>query len=360
MQAPERKPLSRKTADALEREIRNGHWKTQLPGYRKLCEALSVSPRTMREALSLLTRRNVLLPAERTKPHCIHPDFLESELCNQHRKSLLIITNLPIPELSIIPSLILERTVLMFTKKGWTINFEVSSDLDRGTPGPSLEKMLENHGNHRWLLLSPSFKIVQWCMSNNIRAVCLGGETETLKPPLITVSVSDKLKDAVQRLSKLGHKKISSIIHLPTEQSRENVIHKIQGAFTSSGIDFHPSYNLPQLLNDDFQGLWDCLNSLFTHSPPTAIIVTEIHQLITLYSFCLSRGLQIPRDLSVIVTKESRNVEWFYPLPTHYLAPISQYVSHLQRNIEHYPTGEVEPVFLKPEFIKGQSISRPK
>lgn len=360
MQAPERTSLSRKTADALEVEIRNGRWSLHLPGYRKLCETLGVSPRTMHTALEILTRRSIILPAERTKPRRAHPAIIKTQNDETGRKSLLILTAQPVQLLNLVSRQILEKVSTLFTRKGWTVNFESTPEYLNGSPGPTLERMLANRGSHRWLLLKPDFKIVHWAMENNIRAICLGGEPEHLNPPLISVNLTKKLTDSVEHMIRLGHKKICSLIHLPSENSRKNVIRSLKSAMSKNGIDFHPSYNLPPILTDDATTLREILKGLFTHSPPTALIVNEVHHLIGVYSFCLEKGLRIPLDLSVILTKEDQNIDWFHPTPAHYQFPISQYVSNVQRYIEHYPTGPSEPIFLKPSFIQGESLAPPK
>ena len=360
MQAPQRPLLSREAADALEKEILNGRWQQKLPGYRKLCEISGVSPCTMHTALEILARRNIILPAQGTRARLIHPEILSGPSRLSEKKSLIILSDTPLQSQDIVARSILEKIATLFTRKGWTINFESSPEFASGKPGPMMERMRVNRANHRWVLLTPHFSIIKWCTENQLRFICLGGDAQKLSPPLVAVSTSRMLEDSVRRLTKLGHSRICALINHSSKEAEDSVVRVMETTLTSEAISFHSTYNVPKIEKNDAASLRSCLRDLFALSPPSALIATEAHQLIAIYSYCMENGLLIPQDISVIVTQESKHLEWFHPLPSHYKFPINKYVSSLSRWIEHYPTTPSEITYLDPEFASEGSVAPPK
>ena len=317
---------------------------------------MGVSPRTMHAAFEILKHRQVILPAERTKPHLIHPDIANYQGEVHKRESLLILTGKDLQFEQMASRIILDKVAVLYIRKGWTVNFETSPEFAKGKPGPVMKRMLANRSDHLWILNKPSFSIIKWCMDHKLRIICLGGEHEHLLPPLVAISLTQMIRDSVSHLAKLGHRRICSLVHFSSQKSRKNVINKLEQDMHDLGLHFHPNYNLP-MFQGNAKSLWKELHNLFAISPPSALIVTDAYQLSTIYSYCLQNGLRIPDDLSLIVTQESANLEWFQPSLAHYQYPIPKYVRRIRGWIENYPTSALKPVLLPPDFKPGDSVS---
>jgi DNA-binding LacI/PurR family transcriptional regulator len=61
------------------------------------------------------------------------------------------------------------------------------------------------------------------------------------------------------------------------------------------------AYNLPDW-EEDLGGFHRLLHNLFQHTPPTALVVDESIFLVATMLFLQSRGLQVPKDVSLICT----------------------------------------------------------
>lgn len=358
MKAPERIPLSRKTADSLELAIRSRQWTRKLPGYRKLCEMLGVSPHTMHTALEILTRRKVILPVTGTRSRLIHPELLSQPTLPPKRDSLLIVTNRPLQVQELLVRQIVEKISVLFHHKDWTVDYAFSAELSAGTPRKEMEELAANYREYRWLLIHPSYAMISWAMSKHLRIVCIGGETQEKKPPTVTASITAMITQSIQHLAELGHRRICTLSSHYSCEARSSLINAVRETLMTLAIPFHPIYNLPDIVDNDADGLWKSLHTLWTHSPPSAIVATNAQQLITIYSYCLKHKLRIPEDLSVILTQNGRNLPWFHPSPAHYSLPAQQYVNAASRWIEHYPVKAVEPIFLTPEFHAAESTAR--
>lgn len=357
MQTPERVPLSHQTADTLEHEIRNGRYQNQLPGYRTLCDLLGVSPRTIHIALDLLTRRKIILPADGKRARKINPT-IRTDRTDEHRglKSILILAAMPLQSQPLATRSILERIIMHFSRKGWTVDYESSHEYSKGTPGNHLEQLKTDYKNDRWLLVSPLSTVIDWCHQQQLRTICLGGQITGKKLTGIAVSLSIMLETSIEILATHGHRRICALVTPLCNKSRGIIMEGLEHSLTSRGIDFLPSYNMPPIQKHNTKELWKCLTTLFSVSPPSAIITTEAIHLITIYSFCLKHQIHIPRDLSIIVTQESEHLPWLHPQPAYFEFPVNQYVSKISRWLENYPTTSCSPVLLTPKFIPGKSI----
>lgn len=357
MKVPERIPLSRKTADLLEEHIKQEEWTGTLPGYRKLCDLLGVSPRTVHSALDLLERRKVIMPSTQGRPRQICSSISRSGNNAKDRKTLLIIASTPLQMQDLATRTIVESIHRRFSNKGWDIDFVTHREYAKGKPGKAMEQLYLEHRHHRWLAVMPAMAIVQWCQAHELRTICLGGHLPELGPPGLGVSRSEMLAQGVHEFHQAGHSRICAMVNLESEMVRNLTLTTLHIAFDKAGIPFHENYNLVQLTDTSPDIFCRALDNLFKYSPPTALIVTESYQIASIYSYCMSKKLRIPEDISIIVTQESRHLEWFRPVPAFYRMPIRQYVNKISRWIEHYPTRLSKVHLLGAELEWGGSIA---
>lgn len=356
MKNSERTPLCRSVADSLYVLITSGKWHHQLPGYRKLCTIFDVSPRTIFDALELLEQEKVILPAEKGKPRLINPHRENPNTNLTSCKNLLVLSGLPVQMLNYHTRTVIDLTTRYLTPKGWDISYYHDKEFSRDKPGQQLEKLRLNHAKHRWLLVNPPLNIVDWCVSNSLEIICLGGNTGHHKPPCIGVSRIQMVSHAVEFLAKSGHKRICTLLHILDDEAYIMSRNILQKVYANSGIQFHERFHMQNHAEMTPESLWEVIARLFKVSPPTALIATENQQVASIYSYCLAHNIAIPEQLSLVVTQEGRQLTWFRPTPSHYRYPVQQYVQKITRWIENYPSKAVAKHLLQPEFIKGDSI----
>lgn len=357
MKVPERIPLSSQIANLLEQHIREEGWTGTLPGYRKLCELLEVSPRTVHEALDLLERRQVIMPSSQGRPRQIRASSGAWVPNARQRKSLLILSDMPMQMQDIATRRVVEKIDQKFGKKGWDIDCIAHEEYASGRPGKGMEQLYSRHRHHRWLLVMPSLAMTQWCSARGLRIICLGGQMPDHGPPGIAVSRSQMLSSGIRELHSSGHTRISALVHLDTGTARDLTLQTLAKTFSEAGIPFHENYNLVQLPDKSPEALWESLEKLFRHSPPTALLATESHQVASIYSYCLENKLRIPQDVSLVVTQEGKHLEWFRPPLAHYQFPVDRFVKKLSRWIEHYPTRASKMHLLEARLERGGTIS---
>lgn len=357
MKIPNRTILSHEIADILETHIRAQQWRNQLPGYRKLCDLLQVSPRTMHSALSFLEHKKIILPAEIGKPRMINPNLNNEHSTHSNTKNLIVVSDSPIQLLNYLTRSVIDKVSNKIVKKGWDVTFINEKELSKGKPTKHLDKARLEHPNHRWLLVGPSLAIVNWCIFYSLEIICLGGYIGHNLIPCVAVSRVQMITNAVHHLANIGHSRICSLIHLNEDSAKQITQNVLEREYSKVGLQFHDRYNLISFSQRCPNLLWNSLESLFKISPPTALIATENQQVATIYSFCLTHGINIPRDLSLIVTQEGRHLQWFRPVPAHYRASTDQYVRKIIRWIEQYPLKPTGIHLLQANLYNGESIA---
>ena len=314
MKKPEKTPLGWKTAHILEEEIRRGRWMDCLPGYRTLSKELGVSPRVVTDALDILTRRKVLLPAEARRPRRINPDQ-SMVIPDDQQKCLTVLSATPYDQHNENTRHLLGRIHQRMSSVEWSVFMEASKEYGAGEISEHLETLASQRRHHRWLLISPSGDIVRWAMEKNLQVICLGGTVCDLPPPLICLRISSLFTSSFEKMVALGHQKICLMTSRQTSNMFPHLTSFVSELFQKHHIPFHQPYNLPLPEEDTPQSFKDCLEGLFQLTPPTAIITAEPHFLPAIYSYCYRQGVLIPEHLSLITMQNSSNQHWFVPPP---------------------------------------------
>lgn len=358
MKKPEKTPLGWKTAHILEEEIRRGRWMDCLPGYRALSKELGVSPRVVTDALDILTRRKVLLPAEARRPRKINPDQ-STVIPDDQQKSLTVLSATPYDQHNENTLRLLEKIHQRMSSVEWSVFMEVSKEYGAGEISKHLETLACQRRHHRWLLIGPSGDIVRWAMEKNLQIICLGGTVCDLPPPLICLRISSLLKSSFEKMVSLGHQKICLMTSLQTSNMFPHLTSFVSELFQKHHIPFHQPYNFPLLEEDTPQSFKDCLKSLFQLTPPTAIIAAESYFLPAIYSHCYRWGILIPEHLSLITLENSSNQHWFVPRPAHFEVALESFLNPICNWIENYPKLPCASRFVEPDFMAEGSVGPP-
>jgi DNA-binding LacI/PurR family transcriptional regulator len=123
-----------------------------------------------------------------------------------------------------------------------------------------------------------------------------------------------------------------------------------------NGIKTGP-YHLPDW-DDQIEGFHRCLDALFTTTPPTAIIISEAHQMIAAQQHLACKGIIAPRDISLICQDPSNAFSWCIPKISHInwdskpvVNSIIQWANRLARGKDNK---KQKMVFA--EFVEGETI----
>jgi DNA-binding LacI/PurR family transcriptional regulator len=185
-----------------------------------------------------------------------------------------------------------------------------------------------------------------------------GGPYEADVPiSLGACALDHEIKRAVAHLRDLGHRRIL----LPTEGMGEQMWRAVVEGLKEGGgakpeigtwEDFCPQF--PDHVPEAWDGYW---TKAFTRLKPTAVIVFEDTNLLSLYGYCYTHGVRIPDELSVISQNYEPRFEWLRPKPVMMRYPMSLAIAHFQQWID----GGLKPIgrkFFPLDILDGGSLAR--
>jgi DNA-binding LacI/PurR family transcriptional regulator len=139
----------------------------------------------------------------------------------------------------------------------------------------------------------------------------------------------------VERLVELGHRRIVSVVR---EERRKPAPGMLERFFLDQlrkhGIQTGP-YHLPDWI-DSPAGLRSLLDSLFQHTPPTALLLDEPALFIAARNHLANRGIHAPRDVSLVCCDSNPVFDWCIPAITHIAwdpRPVIRCVVHWAANV---------------------------
>ena len=355
MKAPNHISLIRQTADILEDEITSGRWTTTMPGERILSKDLGISRKTLQKALSILTRRNLLLPAEQGKKRKINPTRKTSQATSN---TLVILSSKPYNQHNETIGSILNDVQKLLIKKKWSI--EILTIIPSQLSAEGFPKLIDGKTSDRWLLVSPNRELIELCAAHQLRIISLGGEGRAHPSPSVGIPVEKTVIHATKQLLSIGHRRIAVVIPKQSPSSRADHSQLIKKEFDRHQLIFSPAYNLPLIEENTPTSVWELLENLFKLSPPTALILHHTDHYITALSFFAAHGLRSPQDVSRILITGAAKLKWFFPRPAHYDANNDKFVRTICRWVEHYPADEPGVKFLPSKCVEADSVAPPK
>ena len=103
-----------------------------------------------------------------------------------------------------------------------------------------------------------------------------------------------------------------------------------------------------------------CLEGLFRFSPPTAIIADEVPHYVAVMQFCLSRGLRVPKDVSMVCNDSDSTFGLFESMPARIVWDADPVTRHLLRWADELSKGKDmrRQVVTSSRFMDGGSIGQ--
>ncbi len=334
----------------LQVEIAEGRWHGKMPGRMELAAELGLNARTVEDALRQLERDGVLIPQgagrrrkivqpDDEKPRELAIGFMMYEQTDQ---------KLP-HHIDLFHRLEDAGHRVMIAERTLT---ELGMNIERVEREVKSIDMV-----NAWIVVGASFEVLEWFARNDIPVISMFGRFDGLSVAAAGVRKIPALKKALKRLHELGHRRI---VMLSREERRKPFPAKYERAFLDEmdllGIQTGP-YNLPDWDNN-IQAFHQCLDSLFKHTPPTALLLNEAHLFVAAQQHLARMGLIAPRDVSMICDDPADAFSWCDPPISHIywdsrpvVSRIIRWADRISRRIE-----DKRQRFTLAEFIEGGTI----
>jgi DNA-binding LacI/PurR family transcriptional regulator len=318
-------------ANHLREEILKRRWKEHMPGVAHLESVLGVNHVTVNAALNLLEQQGLLESQGRRRRRRIVVD--ESLL----RPKTLRIRLLPYDrETRYSPDHLAVLDEL--NRAGFEARLTRKSLRELGMNPARVARYVNGVEADAWIVSAGSSEVLAWFASQPTPALALFGAFSKVDIAGVGVRKSPMMVQLVRELAGLGHRRIVNLSH------RERVVpepalyqREFLSAMEACGLPTGP-FNLPEW-EPSREGLIECIDSLFTLTPPTAILIDEAQHFIAVQQHLASRGILAPRDVSLISGDPDPSFGWLRQPVTHMRWDLGKVVSRVTRWSRKVATG---------------------
>lgn len=333
----------------LREQIMRGIWLGEMPGAPSLATKLGVDHRMVIAAFGLLENEGLLAPQGAGRRRRI-------VLPENHSTSGLRLQILPYEkgdrQLYYVVDL-LHRLLEM----GHIANLSSRTLQEMGMDLTQVARFVQRTEADAWIVMGGSRAILEWFAEQPKPVFAFAGRWR--KVP-IAANCPDKvpaLRKAVRRLVELGHRRIVMLIR---EERRKPNPGFFERAFLEElqahGIRTGP-YNLPDW-KDDLHDFHRCIDSLFRHTPPTALLIDVMPLFIAAQQHLAQHCIIAPRDVSMVCLDPDLAFDWCQPSVAHIHWEPLPLVRRMTRWADNVARGKEDrrQSFTKAEFIEGGTI----
>ena len=361
--ALEKRSLIDQVEAALCAEISSGKWPEVLPGLRSLAQELQVSVPTLSAAIDRLVSKGILSSRGDRKRFRIQKMSETASRNSGAVKRVLIITPPGgIQSLSKVTINIVQGINRDMNRQGWLVQYADVDFYDVKTPRKNWESLLIGNQISRIIIVYGREVIGKWALATGIPVCFLGGNAGDLPIPIIGIDSHLVVEDALEKLVRLGHKRFL----IPLGQRHPALVAKMRETYSAvlsrHDIKFNQIIQMPTGASHTAETVWRTMERAWEQDEtPTAIIFLDWHTCLTGTSYLTSKGLSIPKDVSVVMIANEFSSDWFRPLLAHYSFPESDLVKAMASWMKNksYNREKLLQYMLR-SFNPGKSIAAPK
>lgn len=343
------KPIGVQVADHLRKHLLRGTWQGEMPGAPALAASLGVDHRAIITAFSMLEMEGLLAPQGAGRRRLITTPA-------QHSPPALRIKILPY-EKSDQQRFHMVELQHRLMEMNHNVGYATESLQDLGMDLKKVIRYVDKIDTDAWIIGSGSREILEWFASQATPALALAGRRRGIPIAGCGPEKVPALRDAVHRLAALGHRRI---VLMTREERRKPAPGLLERSFLEQldglGLPTGP-YNLPDWSND-IEDFHRCLDSLFQHTPPTALLIDEYEPFTAAQVHLSQRGIHAPRDVSLVCTDPNPAFAWCRPFAAHISWDSSQIIRPVLRWADYVARGRNDhrQHFIKARFIEGGTI----
>ena len=336
-------------AEHLRNELLRGALSGSMPGAHPLAEELGVNHKTVKVALQMLEKEGLLV----------------GRGAGRRRKIVLPKNHAP-------PAL---RVAVLFYEKGdeahdlfirfqnklaaagHTVVHAPKNLTALGGNTRRLARMIKDTEADAWVVIAGSKEEIQCFVHRQVPVLALFG----FQDPRIAGIVPNQVPSivtATRRLIALGHQRIVILESTSTLSNPGPDDVAFLDELAAHGITAG-DYNMPGW-EGGYDGFYRCLESLFAHTPPTAIFFYSVAEYFATTQFLLNRGMRVPQDVSLICCNIAPYFNRYQPTISHVRWNDQLIVNRIARWAKNISQGkeDTRQTRIDAEFIEAGTVGR--
>lgn len=352
-----RRPLDEQIADNIRELIRTGNFAGRLPSERDLCRLVNVSRPILRRALHHL-RDEGLLHITRGRVAGIAKRVEPRQSASKEKRVILLY---PKAENFLSRWMLAVVDEILRQLSGQQMHFEMQMAPALGGQriGSRLQKLVERRHADTWILAGASSSAQEWFQNHSLKAILMGDPRPGIRMPFVNDDQEAATRHAANVLLGMKHRHIAYLMRVRgwggPIQAMGNEAGFRKACSSVPGARGH-------LVCHDARTkvMREHLEALFTRHPEvTGLIVSHAEDVLTTIGWLLEKGIQIPRDVSLISRQWAGFLEHVHPLPASYFTDPREHAHKLCRFI--FSSGQDfrtrQRIF--PKFSKNETVAPP-
>lgn len=297
------------TMDHIREGVREGRWSGKLPGVRPLSRELGVSRESLRNALRRLSAEGLLAEDGPGGARRI----LKRE--TPAARESLRIAILPARHMhteSAADQLLILRLMHDLESAGHACVLAPPSWSGSEPSHASLERLVKDKAADAWMIYQGSREVLKWFAAQEFPTLALGGNNSTLPLAAVGFDYTSALREATRMLLQRGHRRIVFIApRFARTPTAARPVRTFLDELTNAGIPTG-EFNVPDW-EETPAGLRALLVSLFSLTPPSAIITWDGFEASGVLAFLSERKLTTPKDVSIVALTNDPCIVWQNP-----------------------------------------------
>lgn len=288
--------ITEQFTEHLRGEILRGRWRGELPGRHQLAAAFGLNNKTVESALRQLESDGLLVSQGAGRRRRIN-----TEATGIRRALRIAILTFDFEEDRRIGYM--SDLYHSLSDAGHTVLFAPRSQSEMQFNLKRISRHVEETKADAWVVLAGSREILEWFAARPDPAFAVFGQRQDLAIAGFGPDKAPAINAATGRLIELGHRRIVLLVRRARRKPVPSLsVLAFLDSLKSAGIRAG-DYNLPDWAESK-AGFKECLEALFSVTPPTALIVDEVPWFIATLHFLARRGLRVPGDVSLVCTDD--------------------------------------------------------
>jgi DNA-binding LacI/PurR family transcriptional regulator len=300
--------VTEQVAQVLRIGLQQGRWHQTMPGRIKLAAELGVNHKTVNAALQILENEGMLVSrgagrerkiagTGKFKPALLRVAILLYEPADRQMHYIIDLRH-------------------QLTEAGHTAAFALKTMRDLGMNVTRIARMVEQTEADAWVVVAGPRDVLEWFAAQATPAFALFGRM--MQVPLAGTSPKKMgaLHELEDRLVALGHRRIVMLVREDRRRPEPGFFERLfLDKLEACGIQTS-AYNLPDW-GDSPEELQRILNSLFRHTPPTALIIGDVLLFFAVQLHLARQGILAPDHVSLACTDSNPSFDWCRPSIAH-------------------------------------------
>ena len=293
-----------------------------MPGIKYLVQTLGVNSRALTDAMKQLEKEGLLIGQGPRRQRLI-------VLPKNHKRPSLHIKLLLYEPYSQLVDYLLDL-MHRLRELGHIVSIASKTQMDIGMNTSKLERYVKKTNADAWIIMSGSKHVLQWFSEHKIPTFAIFGRMNQLQIAGAKLAKKEALIIAINRLYALGHRRMVMLCHEDRRKPHPGAHEQVfLDELESLGIKTS-TYNLPDFSSNS-ANFHQMLQTLFLHTPPTALLVDTSQLFNAAHQFLAQQKLRVPQDVSMLCADPDPSFEWSSPEITHIQWSPDPVIRHILR-----------------------------